>query len=165
MRKHREPEECKLDEHLGSTSRIVGTADSATHSTDGSRSHHQLRCVTNADRDQCARNFDSIQSEELQSSRHGAAPNTNSPDDESLRVVSDYHSLFQNWVPPPLAGAGFLSEDQDWLFSSELQEERSVSKRVKPISGVLRCSNPSLWPLAQYLPEAELYALPYTVPF
>ncbi|KAJ1387621.1 hypothetical protein SESBI_39811 [Sesbania bispinosa] len=60
---------------------------------------------------------------------------------------------------------GSKSVDQDWLLSSELQEERLVSKKVKHITGASWCSSPSLWPHAQYLHEVELYALPYAIPF
>ena len=94
----------------------------------------------------------------MQSSHNGAAPKSDAP------VLSVYDALFQNWVPPPLTVDG-LSSDEDWLFGSELKDGRSDTKRVKPISGAMRCSSTSLWPRAQYVPEVEIYALPYTVPF
>lgn len=154
LRKHTEPEESKLEDHLVSNSRCVGTADTITQDTNGA--DHLLPCVTNSEtqRDQYPGNYDS---------RHCEA--TNLLDVERMRMGSVYNSLFQNWVPPPPTYDGFKSEDRDWLFSSELQEERPISKKVKAVTGPLRCSSASLWPRAQYLPEVESYALPYAVPF
>ncbi|XP_061373286.1 uncharacterized protein LOC133315635 [Gastrolobium bilobum] len=163
IRKHIEPEESKLEDRLGSSSKNVGTVDPFAQDANGR--YHQLRCVTNAERDQCPGNSYSRHCEELQRSLDGADPKTNMIEDESSRILSVYNSLFQNWVPPPLMCDGFKSMDQDWLLSSELQNERPVSKKAKHMNGALRCSSPSLWPRAQYLPEIELYALPYAVPF
>ncbi|CAL0318977.1 unnamed protein product [Lupinus luteus] len=160
LTKHTAPEESKLGPAV-CASRIVGTSDSLAHDAFGGSL--TLPCDTNTKRDHCPR--DSRHSVALQSLQNGAVHNTNVfVDDEGLRMVSMYNSLFQNWVPPPAACNGFDSEGQDWLFSSE-HKEGHVSKTVKAVTGTLSCSSASLWPRAQYLPEVELYALPYTVPF
>ncbi|CAK8569718.1 unnamed protein product [Lathyrus sativus] len=81
-------------------------------------------------------------------------------DKESLRMESLYNSLLK--IPP--VTYYFDSMDQDWLFSSALTEAKPVSKKQK-IDDAIQCSK-SLWPSrAQYMPEVEMYALPYTVPF
>lgn len=160
LRKHTEREESKLEDQLVSTSRIAGAADSFTQDTTHG-ADHPLPCVTNAEteRDQCLGNYYYRHCE--------AAPNTNLLDVERMRIGSMYNSLFQNWDPPPptTCDDGFRSEDRDWLFRSELQEQRPISKKVKAVTGPLRCSSASLWPRALYLPEVESYALPYAVPF
>ncbi|CAL0305875.1 unnamed protein product [Lupinus luteus] len=156
LRKHADPGESKLQDHLVSTSRSIGTCGG----------EDVLPQVTNADRDQCPGNCEPKHYQELKSLPVGAALHTNLVDDEGTRMVSMYNSLFQNWVPPNPACDGFSSEeDQDWLFSSKQQKERPVSMPVKAVTTALNCSSSSLWPRAQYLPEVEIYALPYAIPF
>ncbi|KAL1343961.1 hypothetical protein HN51_017876 [Arachis hypogaea] len=152
----KKPEEQKQDDQFGSTSRSAVTVYSSVQNAN--ESHHQVRCFTSAERDTCAGNSDFTLKGKFQSSHNGSAPKSDTP------VLSVYDALFQNWVPPPLTVDG-LSSDEDWLFGSELKDGRSDTKRVKPISGAMRCSSTSLWPRAQYVPEVEIYALPYTVPF
>ncbi|MED6146323.1 hypothetical protein PIB30_033433 [Stylosanthes scabra] len=151
----KKPEDHKQEDDFGSTSRSAVTADSSVQTADGT--HHQLRCSTSAERDQCAGSSGLTPEEKLHSD-NGAVPKSDKP------VLSVYDALFQNWVSPPLT-VGESSFDEDWLFGSKHKDGSSDAKRVKTISGALRCSSPSLWPRAQYLPEVEIYALPYTVPF
>ncbi|OIV96307.1 hypothetical protein TanjilG_09734 [Lupinus angustifolius] len=161
LTKHTAPEESKLGSSV-CASRIVGTADSLTRDAVGA--NPPLPHITRTKIDHCPR--DSRHCVALQSLPNGAARNTNVVvDDEGMRMVSMYNSLIQNWIPPPATCIGFDSDGQDWLFRSEQQEERRASKTVKVVTATLSCSSSSLWPRAQYLPEVELYALPYTVPF
>ncbi|XP_058725397.1 uncharacterized protein LOC131596686 [Vicia villosa] len=85
------------------------------------------------------------------------APTANETvDKESRRMESLYNSLLNI---PPIKYDCFDSVDEDWLFRTE-----SVSKKQK-IDDAIQCSK-SVWPpRAQYMPEIEMYALPYTVPF
>ncbi|KAE9609441.1 hypothetical protein Lal_00020654 [Lupinus albus] len=161
LTKHTAAEESKLGTAVCPSRIVKGTADSIAHDAFGG--NPPLPCITSTKRDHCSR--DSRHCVALQSLPNGAAHNTNVlVDDEGMRMVSMYNSLIQNWVPPPAKSDGFDSDGQDWLFRSE-RKERHVSKTVKVVTGTLLCSSPSLWPRAQYLPEVELYALPYTVPF
>ncbi|ESW32637.1 hypothetical protein PHAVU_001G004700 [Phaseolus vulgaris] len=82
-------------------------------------------------------------------------------DDGSKKVESLYKSLL---LIPPLTYDGFESLDQDWLFSSEAEANRHVSKKQKCDSDVFKLSS-SIWPRAEYFPEVDVYALPYAVPF
>ncbi|KDP36895.1 hypothetical protein JCGZ_08186 [Jatropha curcas] len=73
-----------------------------------------------------------------------------------------YKDLLEDWVPLPLGCDQNNIGDQEWLFGTKKQEKH---KRLKS-----QCDEPchgssTLWPCARYLPEAEVYALPYTVPF
>lgn len=77
---------------------------------------------------------------------------------------SVYRTLIENWVPPPhdLGHTGF--DDQEWLFGSKQQSRRESG--VHKESNVVSCSRSStLWPQANTLPEVDIFALPYTVPF
>ncbi|KAK9271006.1 hypothetical protein L1049_026594 [Liquidambar formosana] len=75
-----------------------------------------------------------------------------------------YKALIENWVPTSLQGEQTDYDDQQWLFKTE-QQDRHVAKRLKVSNGVLDYGSQSLCPRAHYLPEADIYALPYTVPF
>lgn len=148
--KHRESEVSQLEYQLSSTARIIGTADSFTNET-------------------CRGSSDSKHSKEYQDLVQGSTGvddlNTNLIENESRRMASVYNSLFQNLISYPPQCEGLKSEDQDWLFPSERREERPSPKKAKSVSDAFRCSSPTLWPRAQYLPEADICGLPYAVPF
>jgi hypothetical protein len=88
-----------------------------------------------------------------------AKPANETGDDESRRVDSLYKSLLKI---QPVTYDGLDSLDQDWLFSSVPKEPKPVAKKQK--IDAFQCSK-SLWPRAQYMPEVDIYALPYTIPF
>lgn len=76
-----------------------------------------------------------------------------------------YRNLIENWVPPQMNELLAETGDEDWLFGSKTKKaEGSETRRICRDESVSSCSA-SLWPRAQYLPEVDLYALPYTVPF
>ncbi|KAI3919840.1 hypothetical protein MKW98_001096 [Papaver atlanticum] len=97
--------------------------------------------------------------------------------DEScfLDTVEDtqYRNLIENWTPPSqsLTMCSTDLDDQDWLFGSKQtahdRHKLASSKRVKATSGVEEKAmvSPGLWPSACYLPDADIYALPYTIPY
>ncbi|CAI9757998.1 unnamed protein product [Fraxinus pennsylvanica] len=74
-----------------------------------------------------------------------------------------YKNLFQNWDPLSLLAVQ-LDPDEDWLFRGKGQNIHS-DKRLKSCSNSISipCSS-TLWPHSQFLPEADIYALPFTVP-
>jgi hypothetical protein len=88
-----------------------------------------------------------------------AKPANETVDVESQRVDSLYKSLLKI---QPVTYDGLDSLDQDWLFSSVPKEPKPVAKKQK--IDAFQCSK-SLWPRAQYMPEVDIYALPYTIPF
>uniref|UniRef100_A0A1D1YI48 Uncharacterized protein n=1 Tax=Anthurium amnicola TaxID=1678845 RepID=A0A1D1YI48_9ARAE len=84
-------------------------------------------------------------------------------------VRRQYKNLIENWIPPPLETENPEFDDQDWLFGKTARRHdgegetsrRQVASEDLDLGSAL-CSWP---PRAIYLPEAEIYALPYVVPF
>ncbi|KAG9141677.1 hypothetical protein Leryth_019304 [Lithospermum erythrorhizon] len=85
-------------------------------------------------------------------------------DKKLVKVELQYRDLFVNWVPPPIQ-MELDSDDQDWLYCKKKPDNQS-EKKLKPSSNNVSCSSSSsLWPRALFIPEADIYALPFTVPF
>lgn len=81
-------------------------------------------------------------------------------------IEFQYKNLIENWLPPSLQSDNldFDDDDQSWLFQRKPKQTRVEEKSVG--SNDTTCGScSSLWPRAQYLKDADLYALPYTVPF
>ncbi|KAL8514768.1 hypothetical protein ACS0TY_013738 [Phlomoides rotata] len=80
-----------------------------------------------------------------------------------------YKNLTENWVPPQLQNGCFsLDDDNDWLFPSKNGSLHQPEKRqICRVDSISSCSSRSstLWPVATYLPEVDVFALPFTVPF
>lgn len=190
LRKHCEPEQSKQGFQLGFCSRSVGVTDSLARDT--SRIIRPLLSIKKAetpsrslgvadllarDSSRTERPLPSIKKAETPSQLHGnSAPKVCKPlpnvvpvdavaaasetvDDESRRMESLYKSLL--YIQPITYELGPL--DQGWLFSSVPNETKPVSKKQK--TDAFQCSKSLLQPRAQYMPEADIYALPYTVPF
>uniref|UniRef100_A0A2N9FRN6 Uncharacterized protein n=1 Tax=Fagus sylvatica TaxID=28930 RepID=A0A2N9FRN6_FAGSY len=82
------------------------------------------------------------------------------------KTESLYKSLIENFVLPPPHYQGDNFGDEEWLYSTKHEEDTNGSKRFKACNDVSSCRSPTLWQQhAQYLPEADIYALPYSVPF
>ncbi|KAI3922604.1 hypothetical protein MKX01_006293 [Papaver californicum] len=76
-----------------------------------------------------------------------------------------FRDLIENWVPPTLQLYRTDFDDQEWLFEMNPQRKHEA-KRLKPSSNDIdSCCGSFGWPRAFYLPAADMYALPYTVPF
>ncbi|GAV56716.1 hypothetical protein CFOL_v3_00258 [Cephalotus follicularis] len=88
-------------------------------------------------------------------------------ENEMKRAESQYKALIEDWVPP--SNLQFKIDDlddQEWLFGTKKQkwpDSRDVG--LKGGNHVLWPASATSRPLAQYLPEADIYALPYTIPF
>ncbi|XP_042479059.1 uncharacterized protein DDB_G0284459-like isoform X2 [Macadamia integrifolia] len=80
------------------------------------------------------------------------------------KIEAQYRELIENWVPPIIQSSLPDFDDQEWLLATQSKTEREA-KRFKPSNDGVRQGSSSLWPQACYLPEAAIYALPYTVPF
>jgi hypothetical protein len=82
------------------------------------------------------------------------------------RVGDKYTNLFENWTPPSQLVQCSDADDQDWLFA---RKNKQMQKQPDINNGVMHqiscSSSSSLWPSAQYLPGADIYCLPYTIPF
>ncbi|KAG6585530.1 hypothetical protein SDJN03_18263, partial [Cucurbita argyrosperma subsp. sororia] len=75
---------------------------------------------------------------------------------------SAYEDLFDKWVPPTLQ-LGQQTDDEEWLFGTKKQDERTKTNQASSHAPICRSS--SLWPRGQFVPEADVYMLPYTIPF
>ncbi|KAL7261735.1 hypothetical protein ACSBR1_000196 [Camellia fascicularis] len=80
-------------------------------------------------------------------------------------VASLYKDLVENWVPLPpqlLQGEPTDLDELEWLFQRKHQDE----ERSTEVNSDASCRGGStLWPRALYMPEADIWALPFTVPF
>ncbi|OMO87380.1 hypothetical protein CCACVL1_09089 [Corchorus capsularis] len=91
-------------------------------------------------------------------------------DSKIKKAALQYEALFENWVPPPplqLENQLENQDDDDWLFASKKQGQ-PVAKRTSLVDTGSTChasAGATSWPRAQFLPEVEIYALPYTVPY
>ncbi|CAA3021496.1 Hypothetical predicted protein [Olea europaea subsp. europaea] len=81
------------------------------------------------------------------------------------RLELQYKNLVENWVPPDLHTLANDLDDQEWLFQRKDKDVCAV-KRIRSSADAISCSNSlALWPQSRYLPDADICALPYVVPF
>lgn len=80
------------------------------------------------------------------------------------RTESVCNALIEDWVPPAPQYQGDDFDNEEWLFKTK-QEDRRGSNRYKAGNEVTCSRSRSLWPHAHYMPDADIYALPYTIPF
>ncbi|MBA0733972.1 hypothetical protein Gogos_017933 [Gossypium gossypioides] len=80
-----------------------------------------------------------------------------------LEAALQYKTLIEDWLPPLLEAELNDGGDEDWLLTKK-QLGKPAAKR--PDDNDHTCvASASLHPCAHFLPAAEIYALPYTVPF
>ncbi|XP_022769215.1 uncharacterized protein LOC111312828 [Durio zibethinus] len=77
-----------------------------------------------------------------------------------------YTTLIEDWMPLPfqVEQNAVDDNDDDWLFMANHQG-KPTAKRSKVDNNVTCRASASSCPRAHFLPEAEICALPYTVPF
>ncbi|MCL7021483.1 hypothetical protein MKW94_025564 [Papaver nudicaule] len=87
---------------------------------------------------------------------------------------TQFRNLIENWTPPSQSLTECCNDldDEDWLFGSNRtahdRHKLASSKRVKATSSVKEDKamlSSGLWPSACYLADADIYALPYTIPY
>ncbi|XP_022754986.1 uncharacterized protein LOC111303154 [Durio zibethinus] len=83
-------------------------------------------------------------------------------DNQRQKAALQYKTLIEDWMPLPLQVKE--KDDDDWLCMTNLQGRRAA-KRSKVDNKVTCSASATSCPHARFLPEAEIYALPYTVPF
>ncbi|CAN1127332.1 hypothetical protein LINPERPRIM_LOCUS29569 [Linum perenne] len=84
------------------------------------------------------------------------------------KKMSIYESLTNGWAFPALVAEQSETEDLDWLSTSRKSGRHTSSSKANPNNGAASTCSASLcttWPKAQCLPEVDVYALPYTIPF
>lgn len=82
----------------------------------------------------------------------------------SLQMETQYRVLIVNWVPPPLQNEHSKFDDQEWLFQRR-QPRNDMIQKTNTCSYDFCNGSCILYPHAHYLPEVDIYALPYTVLF
>lgn len=98
------------------------------------------------------------------SSRKNGTSSSLSLDERGLSPSEiKYRNLIENWVPPSFHGGCADLDDQDWLF--ERKQLNCDAGKCKADYDGLTYGSPSPWPRMHYLPEVDMYALPYTVPY
>nr|GMC50289.1 myb-like protein X isoform X3 [Ipomoea batatas] len=74
-----------------------------------------------------------------------------------------FRNLIENWVPSSSNDLG--DDDQDWLFKRRKHDNTNAAKKPIASSTMLCGSSALLLPRAQYLQDADIFALPFTIPF
>ncbi|PPR99793.1 hypothetical protein GOBAR_AA20848 [Gossypium barbadense] len=80
------------------------------------------------------------------------------------KLALQFKNLVEDWVMPTLQSESTSSGDDDWL----VQKKQNLNTEVKTHKdGNLNSNQMSsaTWPRACFLPKADIYALPFTVPF
>ncbi|XP_022740691.1 uncharacterized protein LOC111292527 [Durio zibethinus] len=82
----------------------------------------------------------------------------------SPTLALEFKILVEDWVVPTLQTEWTSFGDEDWL-SQKKQNLNGRVERSKDGNVGLSQMNSTTWPHACYLPEADIYALPFTIPF
>ncbi|KAL1191942.1 hypothetical protein V5N11_032285 [Cardamine amara subsp. amara] len=78
-------------------------------------------------------------------------------------MAVQFLNLIENWTPDRFERKLTNTEDKEcWLFMNFGTKRHQVCNQ-NTVHG--SSSSSTLWPTARYLPEAEVHALPFTVPF
>ncbi|KAA8528766.1 hypothetical protein F0562_036121 [Nyssa sinensis] len=176
LKKHKEPDTLVSKEQFGFTSgRTDLTAQRKYAVAHGP--HQQEFCSTSKERETALQAITPGPYKEPSCSTFGRAGTfardniqtttvSTSVGNEVQRAESLYRDLVENWVPLPLAPQSEQSDfdDLEWLFGRKHQSKHG-EKRSTFSDDANCCGSSELWPRAQYFPEADIYALPYTVPF
>lgn len=72
--------------------------------------------------------------------------------------------LLEYWVPPLMLSQWPYSDNQDWLLETNGKHKLALERRETNQNGVSH-GNSASWSRVFYLPEVDIYALPFTVPF
>lgn len=85
--------------------------------------------------------------------------------DEKPSIESMYKALVEEWSPPPILAEREDPDEQEWLFGAKPQKAPGRLKAETSSDAPCPAGGCHLWPRAHYLPDVEIFALPYTVPF
>lgn len=80
---------------------------------------------------------------------------------------SQYTNLIKNLCQMALP-CELVNNDEEWLFRGKPSDKvlnKSNQEKQFAVGRDITCSGSSMQPCARYLQEAEMFALPYTVPF
>jgi hypothetical protein len=89
-------------------------------------------------------------------------------EDEKKETSREYKNLIENWIPLPLQMVPTDFENEEWLArKNDSNGETKTTDPTKHVSNTTSIADikQGIQPLAHYLPHAEIYALPYVLPF
>ncbi|XP_021286792.1 uncharacterized protein LOC110418400 isoform X1 [Herrania umbratica] len=92
------------------------------------------------------------------------APTSSCSEISLLQIESQFTELVANWLPPSLQSEHFDIVDLDWLFETK-RPRSDIRDTCNASYNVLHQGDFTQYPGAQYLPQANIYALPYAVPY
>ncbi|XVE67160.1 hypothetical protein DITRI_Ditri08aG0138400 [Diplodiscus trichospermus] len=81
---------------------------------------------------------------------------------DMTQTESQFRELVVNWIPPPVQTEHFDVGDQEWLLNIK-QPRIDIRDKSAASCDVFLQGNFTRYPHAQYLPQANIVALPYTV--
>ncbi|KAL4280096.1 hypothetical protein GQ457_03G038000 [Hibiscus cannabinus] len=90
--------------------------------------------------------------------------NSKKPREPDASLSEPYESFFEDWMPPPLIELNDDNNGDRWFLKIKHQEQ-PAAKTSKLDSGVTWRGGATLGSCAQFLSDAEIFALPYTIPF
>lgn len=79
------------------------------------------------------------------------------------KLALEFNNLVEDWVAPTLQTEQ-TSFDEDWLFQKKQNLRSGIKCNAIGNFGPSQINSPT-WPLACYLHEADIYALPFTIPY
>ncbi|XP_050232872.1 uncharacterized protein LOC126681374 [Mercurialis annua] len=83
-----------------------------------------------------------------------------------LKAEALYETLFADWTAPPVVYDQNNFDDQSWLSGTKMQDIcRGKRTKVYQHDNEPGHEASSFWPCARNLPQADIYALPYTLSF
>ncbi|XVF59816.1 hypothetical protein PTKIN_Ptkin07bG0306200 [Pterospermum kingtungense] len=79
-------------------------------------------------------------------------------------LALEFKNLVEDWVVPSLQTEQTSFDEDDWLFQKKQNITSGFKSNTNGNVGPSQISLPT-WPQACYLPEADIYALPFTIPY
>ncbi|KAK8580812.1 hypothetical protein V6N13_143870 [Hibiscus sabdariffa] len=86
------------------------------------------------------------------------------PREPDASLSEPYESFIEDWMPPPLIELNNDDNGDLWFLKTKHQEQPSA-KTSKLDNGVTWRGGATLCSCARFLSDAEIFALPYTIPF
>ncbi|XP_059432295.1 uncharacterized protein LOC132165651 isoform X2 [Corylus avellana] len=84
----------------------------------------------------------------------------------SMQIESQYRKLIVNWIPHPLQIENPKFDDQEWLFQRRQHRSDMIRRTNAYNDDFSHCHESNvLYPYAQYLSKADIFALPFVTSF
>ena len=85
---------------------------------------------------------------------------------DSMQMESQYRTLIVNWIPHPLQIEHPKFDDQEWLFQKRQHRSDMLRRTNAYNDDFCHCHGSNvLYPYAQYLSKADIFALPFVTSF